>query len=113
MVTHSARLLVAALFGLASAGWLSRLPAQADPDAKVKGGGAFPPGWHVRSDKYKPPAHPHEPDVGGGFVLVGAHMPPRWEGATALHLGVRVGLGRQAGEPARGPQPQEEWQRGG
>ena len=54
MVTRSARLLVAPLVALASAGWLSRLPAQADPDAKVKGGGAFPAGWHVRTDKNRP-----------------------------------------------------------
>ena len=67
MVTHSARLLVAALFGLASAGWLSRLPAQADPDAKVKGGGAFPPGWHVRTDKNKPTADVRFVRMGGGF----------------------------------------------
>src|SRR2546428_6676305 len=67
MVTHSARLLVAALFGLASASWLSRLPAQADPDAKVKGGGAFPPGWHVRTDKNKPTADVRFVRMGGGF----------------------------------------------
>src|SRR2546428_8156856 len=67
MVTHSARLLVAALFGLASAGWRSRLPAQADPDAKVKGGGAFPPGWHVRTDKNKPTADVRFVRMGGGF----------------------------------------------
>src|SRR5438132_1577542 len=37
MVMRSARLLLAApLVGLASTGWLARLPAQADPDAEVK-----------------------------------------------------------------------------
>src|SRR2546427_229421 len=56
MVTRSARLLVAPLVGLASAGWLSRLPAQADPDAKVKGGGGFPAGRHGRTDTSKPTA---------------------------------------------------------
>src|SRR2546426_9681755 len=68
MVTRSARLLLAApLVGLASTGWLARLPAQADPDAKVKGGGAFPAGGHGRTDKNRP-----TPDVkfvrGGGGV---------------------------------------------
>ena len=67
MVTRSARLLVAPLVGLASAGWLSRLPAQADPDAKVKGGGAFPAGWHVRTDKNKPTAEVKFVRAGGGF----------------------------------------------
>src|SRR3989442_13534654 len=93
MVTHSARLLVAALFGLASASWLSRLPAQADPDAKVKGGGAFPPGWHVRTDKNKPTADVRFVRMGGGFhvtlgpaVVLGrdADRHPHRQGLTAL-----------------------------
>src|SRR2546428_10638401 len=67
MVPLPPRLPVAALFGLASAGWLSRLPAQADPDAKVKGGGAFPPGWHVRTDKNKPTADARFVRMGGDF----------------------------------------------
>src|SRR3989442_5627115 len=67
MVTRSARLLVAPLVGLASAGWLSRLPAQADPDAKVTGGGAFPAGWHVRTDKNRPTADVRFVRMGGGF----------------------------------------------
>src|SRR2546429_3012757 len=67
MVTRSARLLVAPLVGLASAGWLSRLPAQADPDTKVKGGGAFPAGWHVRTDKNRPTADVRFVRMGGGF----------------------------------------------
>src|SRR5437016_9125960 len=67
MVTRSARLLVAPLVALASAGWLSRLPAQADPDAKVKGGGAFPAGWHVRTDKNRPSADVRFVRMGGGF----------------------------------------------
>src|SRR5207302_11320762 len=66
MVTRSARLLVAPLVALASAGWLSRLPAQADPDAKVKGGGAFPAGWHVRTDKNRPSAGVRVGRMGGG-----------------------------------------------
>ena len=67
MVRRSARLLVAPLVGLASAGWLSRLPAQADHDAKVRGGGAFPAGWHVRTDKNRPTADVRFVRMGGGF----------------------------------------------
>jgi len=68
MVMRSARLLlVAPLVGLASTGWLARLPAQADPDAKVKGGGAFPAGWHVRTDKNRPTADVKFVRAGGGF----------------------------------------------
>src|SRR2546422_1873151 len=67
MVTRSARLLVGPLVGLASASWLSRLPAQADPDARVKGGGAFPAGWHVRTDKNRPTADVRFVRMGGGF----------------------------------------------
>src|SRR3989442_5171380 len=67
MVTRSARLLAAPRVGLASAGWPPRLPAQADPDAKVKGGGTFPAGWHVRTDKNKPTADVKFVRVGGGF----------------------------------------------
>src|SRR5438445_13577683 len=68
MVMRSARLLLAApLVGLASTGWLARLPAQADPDAKVKGGGAFPAGWHVRTDKNRPSADVRFVRMGGGF----------------------------------------------
>src|SRR3989441_4591785 len=68
MVTRSARLLLAApLVGLASTGWLARLPAQADPDAKVKGGGAFPAAWHVRTDKNRPTADVKFVRAGGGF----------------------------------------------
>src|SRR5256885_14790874 len=86
MVTHSARLPVAALFGLASAGWLSRLPAQADPDAKVKGGGAFPAGWHVRTDKNRPSADVRFVRMGGGFHVT---------------LGPAVGLWRDADRATR------------
>src|SRR5207247_1617191 len=68
MVMRSTRLLLAApLVGLASTGWLARLPAQADPDAKVKGGGAFPAGWHVRTDKNRPTADVKFLKAGGGF----------------------------------------------
>src|SRR3989442_13373528 len=67
MVTHSARRLVAAVLGLASAGCLAGLPAEADPDAKVKGGGAFPRGWHVRTEKNKPTADVRFVRMGGGF----------------------------------------------
>src|SRR3989475_1203483 len=67
MVMRSARLLLAApLVGLASTGWLARLPAQADPDAKVKGGGAFPAGWHVPTDKNRPTADLKFVRAGGG-----------------------------------------------
>ena len=70
MITRSARLVVAPLAALASAGWLSRLPAQADPDAKVKGGGAFPAGWHVRTDRNKPTADVKFVRAGGGFHVI-------------------------------------------
>jgi hypothetical protein len=53
---RSARLLVAPLVAMAVCCPLLRLPAQADPDARVTGGDAFPAGWHVRTDKNKPTA---------------------------------------------------------
>jgi len=38
-------ILLPAVFALAT----TTLPAQADPDRSVAGGGNFPPGWHVRT----------------------------------------------------------------
>src|SRR5438445_12880083 len=83
MVTRSARLLVAPLVALASAGWLSRLPAQADPDAKVKGGGAFPAGWHVRTDKNRPTADVRFVRMGGGFHVT---LGPAVEQLGSTHI---------------------------
>src|SRR2546428_13676426 len=105
MVTHSARLLVAALFGLASASWLSRLPAQADPDAKVKGGGAFPPGWHVRTDKNKPTAHVRVVRMGGGFHVTLGPAVVLWRDAgraTGSHPAPVTVTQTRAPRPPRG-----------
>src|SRR3989442_8672738 len=82
MVMRSTRLLLAApLVGLASTGWLARLPAQADPDAKVKGGGAFPAGWHVRTDKNKSTADVKFVRAGGGFHVTVGPAVVLWRGA--------------------------------
>src|SRR3989441_9895676 len=68
MVMRSARLLLAApLVGLASTGWLARLPAPGARAAWVEGGGAFPAGWRVRADKNGLTADVKFVRAGGGF----------------------------------------------
>lgn len=50
---RSIRYVCAALCGLAA----PSLAAQADPDRAVTGGGAFPPGWNVRTERNAPLAN--------------------------------------------------------
>src|SRR5438034_10365525 len=92
MVMRSTRLLLAApLVGLASTGWLARLPAQADPDAKVKGGGAFPAGWHVRTDKNRPTADVKFVRAGGGFHVTLGPAVVLWRDVDRATRGDSVG----------------------
>src|SRR5439155_785446 len=104
MVMRSARLLLAApLVGLASTGWLARLPAQADPDAKVKGGGAFPAGWPVRTDKNRPTADVKFVRAGGGFhVTLGPGVVLAGATVTFLANGKEVYTARAAGLDTQG-----------
>jgi len=78
------RLLSVAFAALVLASPSVNLSAQADPDAQVAGGGTFPPGWNVRTERNAPLANVKFLAMGSGHHVTLGPAAIFWRNADTI-----------------------------